>query len=34
MIVLIALLTSIGDVAALIALFGVNAAMIFFGPAR
>jgi hypothetical protein len=31
MIVLIAMLTGIGDVAALIALFGVNAAMIFFG---
>lgn len=31
MIVLIAMLTGIGDIAALIALFGVNAAMIFFG---
>lgn len=31
MIVLIAMLTGISDVAALIALFGVNAAMIFFG---
>ena len=31
MIVLIAMLTGIGDVAALIALFGVNASMIFFG---
>jgi hypothetical protein len=31
MIVLIALLTGISDVAALIALFGVNASMIFFG---
>jgi Heliorhodopsin len=31
MIVLIALLTGIGDIAALIALFGVNASMIFFG---
>lgn len=31
MIVLIAMLTGIGDVAALVALFGVNASMIFFG---
>jgi hypothetical protein len=31
MIVLIAMLTGIGDVSALVALFGVNAAMIFFG---
>lgn len=31
MIVLIAMLTGVGDVAALIALFGVNASMIFFG---
>jgi hypothetical protein len=31
MIVLIAMLTGIGDIAALIALFGVNASMIFFG---
>lgn len=31
MIVLIAMLTGIGDVAALIALFGVNASMIWFG---
>jgi hypothetical protein len=31
MIVLIAMLTGIGDIAALVALFGVNAAMIFFG---
>ncbi len=31
MIVLIAMLTGIGDVAALIGLFGVNASMIFFG---
>ena len=31
MIVLIAMLTGIGDIAALLALFGVNAAMIFFG---
>jgi hypothetical protein len=31
MIVLIAMLTGIGDAAALIALFGVNASMIFFG---
>jgi hypothetical protein len=31
MVVLIAMLTGIGDVAALVALFGVNAAMIFFG---
>lgn len=31
MVVIIAMLTGIGDVAALIALFGVNAAMIFFG---
>jgi hypothetical protein len=31
MIVLIAALTGIGDAAALVALFGVNAAMIFFG---
>jgi hypothetical protein len=31
MIVLIALLTGISDIAALIALFGVNASMIFFG---
>lgn len=31
MIVLIAMLTGVGDVAALIALFGVNAAMTFFG---
>ena len=34
MIVLIALLTGIGDLAALIALFGVNAAMIFFGAVQ
>ena len=31
MIVLIAMLTGIGDIAALVALFGVNASMIFFG---
>ena len=31
MIVLIAMLTGIGDVGALVALFGVNASMIFFG---
>lgn len=31
MVVLIAMLTGIGDVAALVALFGVNASMIFFG---
>jgi hypothetical protein len=31
MVVLIAMLTGIGDAAALIALFGVNASMIFFG---
>lgn len=31
MIVLIGMLTGIGDIAALIALFGVNASMIFFG---
>lgn len=31
MIVLIAMLTGIGDIAALIALFGVNASMVFFG---
>ena len=31
MIVLIAMLTGIGDVAALVALFGVNSSMIFFG---
>jgi hypothetical protein len=31
MVVLIAMLTGIGDVAALIGLFGVNASMIFFG---
>jgi hypothetical protein len=31
MIVLIAMLTGIGDIAALIALFGVNASMMFFG---
>jgi hypothetical protein len=31
MIVLIAMLTGISDIAALIALFGVNASMIFFG---
>jgi hypothetical protein len=31
MIVLIAMLTGIGDTAALVALFGVNASMIFFG---
>ncbi len=34
MIVLIAMLTGITDVAALIALFGVNAAMIFFGAVQ
>jgi len=34
MIVLIAMLTGISDVAALIALFGVNAGMIFFGSAQ
>jgi Heliorhodopsin len=34
MIVLIALLTGIGDVAALVALFGVNASMIFFGAVQ
>jgi len=34
MIVLIAMLTGIGDVAALIALFGVNASMILFGLAQ
>jgi hypothetical protein len=34
MIVLIAMLTGISDVAALIALFGVNAAMIFFGAVQ
>jgi hypothetical protein len=34
MIVLIAMLTGIGDIAALIALFGVNASMIFFGMAQ
>ena len=34
MIVLIAMLTGIGDVAALIALFGVNASMIFFGAVQ
>ena len=31
MVVLIAMLTGIGDVAALVAIFGVNASMIFFG---
>ena len=31
MVVLIAMLTGIGDIAALVALFGVNASMIFFG---
>jgi len=31
MIVLIAMITGIGDIAALVALFGVNASMIFFG---
>jgi hypothetical protein len=31
MIVLIAMLTGVGDIAALVALFGVNASMIFFG---
>ncbi len=34
MIVLIAMLTGIGDIAALIALFGVNASMIFFGAVQ
>ena len=34
MIVLIAMLTGIGDIAALVALFGVNASMIFFGLAQ
>ena len=34
MVVLIAALTGIGDVAALVALFGVNAAMIFFGAVQ
>ena len=34
MIVLIALLTSITDIAALVALFGVNASMIFFGAVQ
>lgn len=34
MIVLIAMLTGIGDISALIALFGVNAAMIFFGAVQ
>jgi len=34
MIVLIAMLTGIGDIAALVGLFGVNAAMIFFGLAQ
>jgi hypothetical protein len=34
MIVLIAMLTGISDVAALIALFGVNASMIFFGAVQ
>jgi len=34
MIVLIAMLTGIGDVAALIGLFGANAAMIFFGAVQ
>jgi hypothetical protein len=34
MIVLIAMLTGIGDVAAIVALFGVNAAMIFFGAVQ
>jgi hypothetical protein len=34
MIVLIAMLTGIGDVAALVALFGVNASMILFGLAQ
>jgi len=34
MIVLIAMLTGIGDVAALLALFGVNASMILFGLAQ
>lgn len=34
MIVLIAMLTGISDVAALIALFGVNASMIFFGEVQ
>lgn len=34
MIVLIAMLTGIGNIAALIAIFGVNAGMIFFGSAQ